>query len=308
MPHTEHGGDQGELRSHDRWVAVREVGPRDGLQVEAPISVEERVSLITSLVEAGLDCVEVAAFVSPRRVPSMAGAAEVMAAVADVPATCFVLVPNLRGAQLALEAGAQAVTVTVSASEAYSVANVGKGREEASAEVAGIIGLLAGQAVPVDVVVSCAFGYSGEPSDLAWVETQAQVWAGAGPCSLTLADTTGEAGPTAVEQAVARFGPGFGLHLHETRRTALATAGAALEAGIRRFDTSVAGLGGSPFAHGAAGNLATEDLVHLLGLAGYESDVRLEALLAVSRALSDRLGRPPGSLAAAGPAAGYRGR
>src|SRR6185312_3999217 len=144
MPGTEHGGGRGEAQSGDHWVAIREVGPRDGLQVEAPMALEERVSLITSLVDCGLDCVEVAAFVSPQRVPSMAGAADVVRAVAEVPATCFVLVPNLRGAQMALDAGAEAVTVTVSASEAYSVSNVGRGRDEAATEVAKIIGLLAG--------------------------------------------------------------------------------------------------------------------------------------------------------------------
>ena len=309
MPGTGQGSGAAAPPSEERWVAIREVGPRDGLQVEAPLPLEERVAMITALVEAGLGCLEVAAFVSPERVPSMAGAADVVRAVAEVPATCFALVPNLRGAQMALDAGVEAVSVTVSASEAYSMANVGKGRDEASAEVAGIIGLLAEPAVPVDVVVSCAFGYAGkEPSDLGWVEAQTQAWAGAGPCSLTLADTTGEAGPSAVEAAVERLGPDFGLHLHETRRTALATAQSALAAGIRRFDTSVAGLGGSPFAAGAAGNLATEDLVHFLGLAGYECDVRLEALLAVSRSMSDRLGRPPVPLSQSGPAAGYQGR
>lgn len=307
MPAAEHDGGK-VVDAGDRWVTIREVGPRDGLQVEAPLALEERVSLITSLIEAGLDCVEVGAFVSSERVPSMAGAAEVLAAVAEVPATCFVLVPNVRGAQMALEAGAAAVTVTVSASDAYSVSNVGRGRNEASTEVAKIVGLLAGAAVPVDVVVSCAFGYGREPADLDWVESHTPVWAGAGPCSLTLADTTGEAGPAAIQEAVDRFGPDFGLHLHETRRSALATAQSALSAGIRRFDTSVAGLGGSPFAEGAAGNLATEDMVHLLGGSGYDCGVRLEPLLVASRSISARLGRPVGALASAGPGRGYRGR
>jgi len=289
----------------DPWVTIREVGPRDGLQVESPLPVEARVEFILGLIEAGLTCIEVAAFVSPSRVPSMADASAVLAALpTDAEVAYFALVPNLRGAQMALEAGAAALTVTVSASESYSVANVGRGRDEASGEVERILALAAGS-VPVDVVVSCAFGYGDtDPADLAWVADQAGRWAGTGPCSMTLADTTGEAAPPEIEEAVDRFGPDFGLHLHETRRTGLVNAYAALEAGVRRFDTSVAGLGGSPFAQGAAGNLATEDLVHLLDHLGLNSGVRLDRLLESSGRISRLLGRPPTALARSGPSAG----
>jgi len=293
--------------STDNWVTIREVGPRDGLQVEAPLSVEARVEMILGLIEAGLECIEVAAFVSPVRVPSMADAPAVLAALpADAGVTYFVLVPNLRGAQMAVDAGAGALTVTVSASESYSVANVGRGRDEASAEVERILTFIDGS-LPVDVVVSCAFGYNAtDPPDLAWIADQAGRWGGAGPCSMTLADTTGEAGPPGIDEAVTRFGPDFGLHLHETRRTGLVNAYAALAAGVRRLDTSVAGLGGSPFAEGAAGNLATEDLVHLLDQLDLGSGVRLNRLLESSRAISSLLGRAPTPLALNGPAAGLR--
>jgi len=293
--------------SADTWVTIREVGPRDGLQVEAPLSVEARVEMILGLIEAGLECIEVAAFVSPTKVPSMADAPAVLAALPpDAGATYFVLVPNLRGAQMAVDAGAGALTVTVSASESYSAANVGRGRDEAAAEVDRILTLVDGS-MPVDVVVSCAFGYGvTDPPDLAWIADQAGRWAGVGPCSMTLADTTGEAGPPAIEAAVGRFGPDFGLHLHETRRTGLVNAYAALVAGVRRLDTSVAGLGGSPFAEGAAGNLATEDLVHLLDQLGLGSGVRLDRLLDSSRWISSLLGRAPTSLALSGPAGGLR--
>ncbi len=265
------------------------------------------MEFILELIEAGLTCIEVAAFVSPSRVPSMADASAVLKALpADPEVSYFALVPNLRGAQMAMEAGVGALTVTVSASESYSVANVGRGRDEASGEVDRILALAAG-VVPVDVVVSCAFGYAGtDPADLDWVAAQARRWAGTGPCSLTLADTTGEAGPPGIEEAVERFGPDFGLHLHETRRTGLVNAYAALEAGVRRFDTSVAGLGGSPFAHGAAGNLATEDLVHLLDLLGLDTGVRLDRLFEASGRISQLLGRDPTAVVRSGPAAGLR--
>lgn len=310
----------------DDWVTVREVGPRDGLQVEAPMPVEDRLRMIGELVSAGLSCLEVAAFVSPSRVPAMAGAAEVLAGLADVTAgprghgataradasrgsadvAFFVLVPNLRGAQLATDAGAKAMTVTVAASDTYSRSNVGRSRDDASEEVERILESVAGS-VPVDVVVSCAFGYAGrEPADLAWIEQSIGRWADAGPCSLTLADTTGEAGPPAVAEAVDRFGPDFGLHLHQTRANALVTAYAALDLGVRRFDTSVAGLGGSPFSENAAGNLATEDLVHLLGLLGMPCGVDLGRLLDESRRIGRVLGRPPGPLASVGPSVAFR--
>ena len=290
----------------DGWVTIREVGPRDGLQVEKPLPVRSRLELIEGLLAAGLGCIEVAAFVSPTKVPSMADADLVLRGLpADSDASFFVLVPNLRGTQLAMDAGATALTVTVSASDAYSVANVGRGRDEASAEVEGILAFLDGS-LPVDVVVSCAFGYaSRERADLGWVAGHLARWAAAGPSSLTLADTTGEAVPHGIEEAVDRFGPDFGLHLHETRRTGLANAHAALRAGVRRFDTSVAGLGGSPFAEGAAGNLATEDLVHLLGGMGLHCGIALERLLDVSLGVTELLGRPPSALAAVGPAVGW---
>lgn len=289
-------------------VTIREVGPRDGLQVEAPQPVDARVAMIEGLVACGLCAIEAAAFVSPARVPAMADPAAVFQHLSRRPGvTYFALVPNLRGAQMALEAGADALTVTASASQAYSRRNVGRGRDEAAREVAAILDFVGG-ALLVDVVVSCAFGYTNhEAPDLEWVADQAGRWADHGPCSLTLADTTGEASPPLIGRAVDVLGADVGLHLHDSRGTALTNAYAALLAGVGRFDTSVAGLGGSPFAEGAAGNLATEDLVHLLGLLGVDSGVDLQALLAQVEQVSDLLGRPlERALVSAGPAAGFR--
>lgn len=281
-------------------VQIREVGPRDGLQPERPLPVEVRADLVTDLVvHAGLREIEAVAFVSPKAVPAMAGAAELMALLrqrrvgGEIPAaTRFVaLVPNVRGAQLALDAGVDALSVTVSASEGYSQRNVGMSREQAVAQAAEIFAVVGGS-VDVDVVVSCAFGSPYE-GDLDVVELVRLCELLRPSCtSLTLADTTGMATPRLIRAALAALDPqAVGLHLHETRHTGLLNAFAGLEAGVRRFDTSVGGLGGSPFAAGAAGNVATEELVALLEAEGFATGVALEELCDVARRLGDTLGR-----------------
>ena len=264
-------------------VDVREVGPRDGLQAEAPVDEATRVALIEALLAAGVTHIEVAAFVSPRAVPAMAGAAEVLAALPRRPGVVYAaLVPNLRGAELALAAGVDELTVTVSASEAYSARNVRMSVEESVAAAADICGV-AGP-VPVDVIVSCAFGspYEGEiaPDEVAALGRRL---ADQGAARLTYADTTGMATPRRIDALVDLTGDDVGLHLHDTRGTALVNAYAALLRGVRRFDAAVGGLGGSPFAAGAGGNLATEDLVHLLDDHGIETGIDLDRLLDVSR-------------------------
>lgn len=285
-------------------VDIREVGPRDGLQAEAPVPVGERVRLIRALLEAGVRHVEVCSFVSPKAVPSMAGAAEVVAALPDVGGARFVaLVPNLKGAELALEAGIEDLSVTVSASPAYNEKNVHRSVDESVDEVRAICASVADHDVPVDAVVSCAFGSPYE-GDIAPVEVAALCsrLEAAGATSLTLADTTGMATPRRVAEVVGCTGSQVGLHLHETRGTALVNAYAAFQLGVRRFDTSVGGLGGSPFAVGAAGNLATEDLVHLFDDLGVTTGIDLERLLTASASASDIVGHPvPSRVAAAGP-------
>lgn len=283
-------------------VRIREVGPRDGLQAEEPVPVEARVALVEALVAAGARDIEAAAFVSPKAVPSMAGAAEVMAAVPRSPEVRYwALVPNVRGAEMAVAAGVDALSVTVSASEAYSQKNVKMSVEESVRSAGEITRLWSGG--PVDVVVSCAFGspYEGDlaPSSVAGLGRRLLEQ---GATSITYADTTGMATPRRVDELLVESGPDIGLHLHETRGTALVNAYAALEAGVRRFDTSVGGLGGSPFAAGAAGNLATEDLVHLLDDLGIPTGLSLEGLLRASALVSGMVGHPvPSRVAAAGP-------
>jgi hydroxymethylglutaryl-CoA lyase len=300
------------------------------LQAEQPIPVEERVRLIESLVRAGVSRMEVCSFVSPKAVPSMAGGAEV---VASVPArnglVRAALVPNLKGAQLALGSGVEELTVTISASAAYSEKNTKMTIDEALASVsaicaavcdhaaetvetveAGVSGGAARSPLPVDVIVSCAFGspYEGDLETEAVADVCERALA-AGATQVTLADTTGVATPRritalldALNLRVPQARGSVGLHLHDTRGTALVNAYAAMQAGVRRFDTSVGGLGGSPFAAGSSGNLATEDLVHLCDDLGVATGIDLDALLEASALVAELIGHAvPSRVSAAGP-------
>lgn len=283
-------------------ITIREVGPRDGLQAEQPLAVADRVRLIDALVGAGLVEIEVAAFVSTKAVPSMAGAADVIAAVGRPRGVRIVaLVPNVRGAEAAVAAGVDEITVTVSASTVYNQRNVRMTIDDSVEEVAGIRAAVGD--LPVDMVVSCAFGspYEGdvEPSTVAALAGRLLA---AGGSSITLADTTGMATPRRLEEVLALTGADVGLHLHQTRGTALVNAFAGLQLGVTRFDTAVGGLGGSPFAAGAGGNLATEDLVHLCDDIGVETGVDLGRLLEAARLTAATLGHEVASpLAAVGP-------
>jgi hydroxymethylglutaryl-CoA lyase len=284
-------------------ITIREVGPRDGLQPEDAVPVADRVALVEALVAAGVRTIEAAAFVSPRAVPSMAGAGQVMAEVRRSPGVRYIaLVPNAKGASMALDAGVDGLSLTVSASEAYSQRNVHMSVEESLAQVAAVRSVV-GASLPLDTVISCAFGspYEGEipPSDVAAMGRRAL---DAGSSSLTFADTTGMATPRRVGDLLDLVGADVGLHLHDTRGTALVNAYAGMERGVRRFDTAVGGLGGSPFAAGAGGNLATEDLVHLCDDLGVATGIDIARLLSVSATVATLVGHPvPSRIAAAGP-------
>lgn len=284
-------------------VSIREVGPRDGMQAEAPVSVAARIALIDALSATGLKTIEAVSFVSEKAVPSMAGAADVMAGIVRNPDVAYIaLVPNLRGAQAALDAGADGLTVIMSASEAYSQKNTLRTIQESMEAAEEIVGLV-DERMPVDVVISCCFGspYEGEIAPEAVGALVRDTW-DLGATAVTLADTTGMATPRRIDDVIDETGNDVGLHLHETRGTALVNAYAALQRGVERFDTSIGGLGGSPFAAGAAGNLATEDLVHLLDDIGVASGVSLDALLSVTELLAATIAHPVASkIAAAGP-------
>lgn len=287
-------------------VIIRDVGPRDGLQSEAPTLVEDRIALVDALSDAGLRHIEVTAFVSSKAVPAMAGAADVLGGIrrkSDV--TYVALVPNVRGAELALAAAVDELTVTISASETYNRRNVQMSVDESERVVGEIVALAngSGRGVGVDAVVSCAFGspYEGdlEPGRLRRLVGRLL---DLGCVRCTLADTTGMATPPRIADAIEQVGTDVGLHLHQTRGTALLNAFTALESGIARFDTAVGGLGGSPFAHGAGGNLATEDLVAVLDDCGVRSGIDVEAVIEVAALVEKLVGRPvPSGVAHAGP-------
>ncbi len=293
-----------------KQVAIRDVGPRDGLQPEEPVPVADRIRLVEALVAAGVPAIEVTAFVSPKAVPAMAGAAEVVDGVPARPGLVrAALVPNARGAQLAVESGVEALTVTISASETYNQRNVRMSTDQSEAAIAEITAIADAASTPVDVVVSCAFGspYEGEIAPVDVADLCARVL-DLGADEVTLADTTGMATPRRVHEVVdAVRGAGIplgttGLHLHDTRGTALVNAYAALEHGIARFDTSVGGLGGSPFAHGAGGNLATEALVAMLDDLGIQTGIAIEPLIEAAALIEQLVGRPvPSGVAHHGP-------
>lgn len=283
-------------------IRIREVGPRDGLQVEKPLPVEDRVRLIEALVTAGLKTIEAVAFVSPKAVPSMADADKVMALLPKLDDVTWVgLVPNRKGAEMALDAGLDVVSLTLSVSEEYNQRNVRMSVDESVDQLGGICELAGG--VPVEAVLSCAFGspYEGDisPDDVASIAERCKA---AGAAGLTLADTTGMATPRRIEEVLGAVDERVGLHLHDTRGTALLNAHTAYRAGVRDFDTAVGGLGGSPFAEGATGNLATEDLVYLMDDLGVETGVALDRLLKASGLAAELIGHPVASrVAAAGP-------
>jgi hydroxymethylglutaryl-CoA lyase len=289
-------------------IDIRDVSPRDGLQSESPVSAARRVELAVALADAGVAHVEAASFVSPKAVPSMAGADEVFATLPQRPhTTWWALVPNARGTELALDAGVQHLTVTVSASDAYSRKNVGRSTDEATVALAEIADV-AGAAAMVDVVVSCAFGSPfDDVTDVAPVcDIVARVGTVLPQARLTLADTTGTATPRRIAQVVDAIDTAqrsdLGLHLHDTRGTALVNAVCAIDLGITRFDTATGGLGGSPFAPGAGGNLATEDLVLMLHDLGHTTGIDLEAILAIAGELPTLIGHAvPSRVSAAGP-------
>jgi hydroxymethylglutaryl-CoA lyase len=285
-------------------IVVREVGPRDGLQAEAPLSVDQRVDMIDALIVAGVSHIEIAAFVSPTAVPSMANAAAVVEAVGTPDGLVrAALVPNLRGAEMALEAGIDELTVTVSASAHYNQANVHMSIDESMSQVGAICMLARSAPVPVDGVLSFAFGSPYEPAmSAAHVALLVARLSAEGCTTITLADTTGMATPRRLHDVFEHTGVDVGLHLHDTRSTGLVNVYAALQAGVRRFDSSVGGIGGSPFAAGATGNVATEELVALCDDLGVSTGIDVEALCAAALLLETFLGhRVPSRVAHVGP-------
>jgi len=287
-------------------VKLVEVGPRDGLQNESvPVSTEVKVELIHRLQDAGLKVIEATAFVSPKWVPQMGDNAQVMAAIRRKPGVSYpVLVPNKKGLEGALAAKAEEVVVFGSATESFSKKNTNCTIAEGLARFAEVAkeALAQGLKVRGDISVCLGCPYEGDVDPAAVVRVARELDA-MGCYEITIADTigTGTAGKTrAVFEAVMKHIPAHRLagHFHDTYGQAVTNVYVALECGVPTFDSSVAGLGGCPYAKGATGNVATEDVLYLLDGLGIETGVDIHKLIATGEYICGQLGRPTHSRAA----------
>jgi isopropylmalate/homocitrate/citramalate synthase len=289
-------------------VTVVEVGPRDGLQNEPDVlSPDVRTELVKRLARCGLPVIEAASFVDPRRVPQMAGAEEVVAALDRADGVVYAgLALNERGYDRLAAAGLDEARVSFGATESFNQRNQNASVQESLDAARRIVTRGRADGIRTAVTISVAFGcpFEGEVDEGRVLELAAEV-AGAGPDTLLLADTIGVGVPGQVRRlvsAAASLGVRLGGHFHNTRNTGYANSLAALEAGASVLDASVGGLGGCPFAPNATGNIATEDLVYLLEREGVETGISLDALIAVSEWLESVLGRRlEGQLYRAGP-------
>lgn len=288
------------FRALPKRVTVVEVGPRDGLQNESvTLSVDDRVAFCDALLDAGLRVVEVGAFVSARWVPQMAGADEVFRRVRKRPgARTPVLVPNRMGYEAARDAGCREVAVFTAASETFNRKNINASIDESFARFAEFVPDARGLGMWVRGYVSTCFGcpYEGKVSPEKVVEVASRLFE-AGCDEVSIGDTIGVAVPSQVSEVMGRLRSSvaperLAVHFHDTRGTALANVLAALQEGIAIVDSSAGGLGGCPYAPGASGNLATEDLLYMLHGMGIETGVDLARVVAASRALQPKLGRP----------------
>ncbi len=294
-----------------RRVTVVEVGPRDGLQNEAsPLSVDQRVAFCDGLSAAGLPVVEVGAFVSPRWVPQMAGTEDVLLRVEKRPGVRLpVLVPNRMGFDLARKAGAREIAIFTAASETFNQRNINASIDESFSRFAEFVPEARREGLRVRGYVSTCFGcpYEGSVPASGVVEVAGRLLE-AGCDEISIGDTIGVAVPTQVSELMGRLTEAvpveqLAVHFHDTRGTALANVLAALQEGVTIVDSSAGGLGGCPYAPGASGNLATEDLVYMLHGMGTATGVDLAAVAEASRAVAGHLDRQlPSRYLAAGPA------
>ena len=285
----------------DPDVRAYEVGPRDGLQNEAtPIPTEAKLRFIALLADTGLREIEATSFVSPKAIPQLADADALMAGLDRRPGVRYpVLVPNVRGMDRADAAGADAVCVFTAASEAFTQANINMSIAESIDAFRPVLARARERGWWTRGYVSTSFGcpYQGEVGEAAVVGVARELIE-LGVEELSIGDTIGVAGPADVRRVLgALTSSGIGverlaMHFHDTRGTALANVTAALELGVRCFDASTGGTGGCPYAPGAAGNLATEDLVYLLEREGLSHGVDLDAVLVAAHHIAEALGRP----------------
>ncbi len=284
-------------------VTVVEVGPRDGLQNEsAKIPTPEKIAFVDALSAAGLPVVEVSAFVIPKWVPQMADAAEVYAGITRRPGTRYpALVPNLAGLQRAKAAGVDEIAIFAAASETFSKRNINQSIDESLDTYRAVAERARGLGMRVRAYLSTAFGCPFEGAvDPRQVARVAESLIGMGAFEVAVSDTIGIAHPgqvPVVVEAVAEHVPieKVALHFHDTRGMALANVLTALDLGIATFDASAGGLGGCPYAPGATGNLATEDLIYMLDGLGIETGVNLDAVVEASARIAGHVGHAPAS-------------
>lgn len=286
-------------------IIINEVGPRDGLQSQAgELTLAQRQQFVESLLNAGLRHIEIGSFVSPKAVPQMAGTGDLARALqAPEGAELTALVPNMKGYELAREAGVSTVAVVVSATETMNRKNINMGLDETMAVARAVIERGAAEGARVQAYLAVAFECPFEGATDPGVVTQlAADLLDAGATELVIADTIGAAHPAQVrammDDLVQRHGSApLACHFHDTRAMGLANVFAAIESGVRRFDASVGGLGGCPFAPGAKGNVATEDVAMLCEQMGFSTGIDMPALLQVVDLIGDMLGTPQGGRA-----------
>jgi hydroxymethylglutaryl-CoA lyase len=268
-------------------VRIREVGPRDGIQSEkANVPTKDKVRLIDALSATGLEYIEAVSFVSPKAVPQMADARDVWDGLDKNPDVFYsALVPNRRGAETAVEAGVDGMQVFIAATDSYNLKNVNKTVEESLLDVDEVVRIGREADIPVEGTLSTVFGdpYEGDV-DVQTVVERATAMSDLGTNAISFGDTTGMGTPRRVQELVAAIQDALpdltiNMHFHDTRGTGLANVLAALDSGVDYFDSSVGGMGGSPFASGATGNVCTEDLVHMLEDMGIDTGVDLDALV-----------------------------
>jgi len=290
-------------------LTITEVGMRDGLQMEPDfVPTDQKIEIGLGLIAAGLRRIEASSFVSPKAVPQLADAAEVIAALRGRGATLAALVPNPRGAERALAAGVDELVMFISASEAHNRRNVNRSVAESLENIAPVAQAVAGSERGLRAAVSTAFGcpWQGDisPEEVARV---IEGFAAQGVRAVTLGDTTGMATPPIVRRLCAKLADWFPeveltLHFHNTRGIGLVNVIAGLEAGITRYESALGGLGGCPFAKGATGNICTEDLVYLAAEMGLETGIDLPRLIALAQRMQEILGHElPGQVMKAGP-------
>jgi hydroxymethylglutaryl-CoA lyase len=281
-------------------VRIIEMGPRDGLQNEkTPVSVGARIAFIEALVAAGLSTVEVGAFVSPKAIPQMVGSDQVLRGVNHLAGEFHVLVPNEKGYEAARAAGAKVISIFAAASEGFSRANINCSIAESIERFKPVVVRAKADGIRVRGYISCVLGcpFDGEVKPQAVVEVAQKLWE-LGCYEISLGDTIGVGTPAKARQmlrAVSRAVPmtNLAMHFHDTYGQALANLYAGMEEGARVIDSAAGGLGGCPFAPGATGNVATEDVVYMLEGMGIATGVDMTKLLAATNAVSRLLGHPP---------------